>query len=243
MAQAKGARIAFIAEPDANISLMGSLIKRYSGNDRMFARKCNENGGSFDPMFKMMLYCNAVPPIEGVDDAVEDRLVIIPYLSKYCNDAPETVEEQFAQRRFPMDPHFDAKIEAFRKPMVWIMINTFEKYMKEGISKPKIVQEYTANYWKENNPYKLFVAENLLKTDNDGDKITATNVYKVFSIWFKTFLLTKRNSVPDAITLVKNLSSKNLLGEPKNRIWSGWRFNRFDGDESSAKPQKKHSID
>ena len=87
IAQARGARKADIAEPDGNISFMGSLIKRYSGGDRIFARKLHENGSSFEPMFKMVLYCNAVPPIEEADNAVENRIVIIPFLSRYCSDA------------------------------------------------------------------------------------------------------------------------------------------------------------
>lgn len=247
IAQSKGAHIAFIAEPDGGIPFMGSLIKRYSGNDRIFARKLHENGDSFNQTFKMVLTCNAVPPIEGADDAVERRLVILPFMTKYCDDAPEDEEERFKQKRFPKDLSFEKKLEGFRRPMLWIIVNSFEKYMKEGLKKedrPEAVQEYTRKYWEKNDPYKLFMVENLLKTDNAGDKVKVTDVFKIFNMWFKMTQNTKRSGVPDIITMTQHLSSPNFMGEPVNRIWSGWRFNKSEGsDDKPDRSKPKHNID
>lgn len=241
IAQAKGARSADIAEPDGNIPFMGSLIKRYSGGDKIFARKLHENGSSFDPMFKMILYCNAVPPIEEADDAVERRIVVLPFLSRYCIDAPTDVESQFAQRKFPMDPHFDKKIEHFRKPMLWVMINYFNKYRTEGIIMPQIVKDYTEKYWLENDPYKLFMTECLARTQSPGDRVTVSNVHKKFKVWYAANFSAKRNAIPNLTTMGRHLSSQNFMGEPKNRAWSGWKM--VDDMDSGRDPNgsRKHS--
>lgn len=247
IAQAKGARVAFIAEPDGKIPLMASLIKRYSGDDQMYARFCNENGGSFDIMFKMIITCNAVPPIEGLEEASENRIIILPFLTKYCDNAPESEKERFDQKKFPRDRKFKDKLESYRRPMVWIMVNYYEKYATEELKpedRPEIVKEYTSKYWENNDPYRLFMNEYLIKTGNKGDKVKITDVFKFFGIWWKIYASKKIDS-PDVMQMVKRLSSEKLMGEPENRIWSGWRFNSSDGlnGNSSKDKSSKHNID
>jgi hypothetical protein len=238
LAQAQSARYASIAEPDGKIPFQGSLIKRYSGGDTFFARACNQDGRSIEPMFKMVLSCNAVPPIDGADEAVERRLVIIPFESKYCDDAPKDVDEQFRIRRFPKDPMFENKIKIYRRPMLWIIMNYFERYMKEGITKPDVVKRWAEKYWEENDPYKMFVGENIIKTGEAGDKITVTNMYKIFKIWYNTYCKSKRSDVPDISLMQRHLTA--LLGEPDRRIWSGIRI---QGGNNEGDGKKKYKID
>lgn len=253
VAQAKGARVAFIAEPDGKIPLMASLIKRYSGDDKIFARKLHDNGDSFDVMFKMIICCNAVPPIEGLEDASENRMVILPFLTQYCDNAPDTEEERFKQKKFPIDTDFKDKLEYYRRPMLWIIINSYEKYATEGLrpeDRPEAVKEYTAKYWEKNDPYRLFIGENLEKTDNKGDKVKVSDVYTAFDRWWK-FYVSKKIEPPDIVQMTKRLSSDKFMGEPNNRIWSGWRFKESDGmkDRKSivsgigSKDKPKHNID
>lgn len=247
IAQAKGARVAFIAEPDGKIPLMASLIKRYSGDDKIYARKLHQNGESFDVMFKMILTCNAVPPIEGLEDASENRMIILPFLSQYCDGAPDTEEEQFKQKKFPMDRYFKDKISYYRRPMVWIMINYYEKYATEELkpeNRPKVVEEYTKKYWEDNDPFRLFIGEHLLKTGNKGDKVKVSDVFQVFVTWWRIHV-SKKQEPPDVVQMTKRLSSIKLMNEPENRIWSGWRFNKSEGIETSAsgRAKPKHNID
>lgn len=241
LAQAQNARYAGLPEADGKIPLQASLIKRYSGGDTFFARKCNQDGQSIEPMFKMVIYCNAVPPIDGADEAVERRLFIVPFESKYCDDAPETEEEQFKKRRFPKDPLFEEKVKTYRRPMLWILMNYFDRYMTEGIPRPKSVVEYTTKYWEENDPYKLFVSENILKTGSDGDKLAVTNVYKIFKIWYSTNFDVKKSGLPDIAAVTRHLSVSSLLGEYHCRVWSGVRINGGSNNDSGG--MKRHKID
>lgn len=247
LALAKGARAAFIAEPDGNIPFMGSLIKRYSGGDRFFARKCNENGEYIHASFKMILFCNAVPPIEGADEAVMNRLTILPFLSKYTNDCPDNVDDQFKERKFPKDPFFEDKIEAYRRPMAWIMVQYFPIYKKEGLERPKIVEEYTVKYWEENDPYKLFVTENMERVFKDeklqivdaSQKINITTVYRIFKIWHQSNFNQKRTGVPDIAAMLRHLSAPSHMGPPTNRIWNGWKIRENDDSKNNINTAKK----
>lgn len=239
LAQAECTRYISVAEPDTKIPFQGSLIKRYTGNDSMFVNPKFKDGKSINLMAKIAVYTNGMSEITGADKAVEERLCAIPMESEYSLDAPEDFEEQWRLRRFPMDLDFEQKIKKFRKPMLWLMVKYYPIYCKEGMVKPKIVQDYTNNYWENNNPYKLFVNENLIKTDNPGDKITATNMYNRFKIWYSKNYDSRKNGRPDIQNVVNMLSSRNILGDhDSKRIWSCVRF--LDTEYSD---NPKHSID
>ena len=47
----------------------------------------------------MIIGCNDVPRFENADKTVEDRLKILPFPSKFCDDAPKDINEQFKQKK------------------------------------------------------------------------------------------------------------------------------------------------
>lgn len=224
VAQARGSRAAFISEPEDSIPFQGNLAKRLSGGDRIYARKLYTDGGSFIPMFKMIIGCNDVPRFENADKAVQDRLKILPFPSKFCDDAPDDVDEQFRLKRFPKDDQFEEKIDGYREPMAWLMGHYFYKYRTEKLKPPKAVIEYNRKYWERNDPYKRFVHENYEKTDNKSDMLPITKTYTAFKSWYMTNMNARKKGVPEINIFEKHLSSDELMGEPNGkRIWVGWR--------------------
>lgn len=242
IAQAKGARAGFVAEPEDSIPFQGNLMKRLSGGDRIFARKLYTDGASFIPMFKIIIGCNDVPRIENADKAVQDRLKILPFPSKFTDDAPEDVEEQFRLKRFPKDDQFEEKIDSFREPMAWLMGHYFYKYRTEKLKLPDAVIEYNKKYWDRNDPYKRFVNENYEYTGNTNDMLPITKTYTAFKSWFMTNMNARKKGVPEINIFEKHLSSPELMGEPNaKRIWTGWRSVLCDAD--TRKSNRNDGID
>ena len=222
IAQAKHARFVSVTEPEEGMNLMAGLIKRYNGEDVTFVRKNYENGGNMDIMFKMVISCNTIPPIQGADDAIYRRLIVVPFMSKYTDEAPDDVEEQFRQRRFPLDRHFKKTIDSLRQAMLWLIISYYPKYFREGLSTPKLVKEYTDDYWANSDPYRVYIQENLVKTGVATNRIRKTELFKRFKAWYGFNYGRKKNV--DITTAIKHFSSDQLLGSPVNHIWSGYTF-------------------
>ena len=223
LAQAAGSRVAFSSEPESSIPLKCGNIKRWTGGDRFYARKNREDGGSVEASFKMVFVCNIIPQIEGADPAVVDRFRYLPFLSRYCEDAPETEEEQYAQRRFPIDYLFEEKLAKFRRPMAWIMYQYFSRYRKEGLKSPTIVKEYTAKHWQDTDPYEMFFTEYMLKVDVEEEpenRLLVTTLYTRFKPWFKLNFPT--SNPPNAATVTTHMAIK--LGNPKGRFWVDWKL-------------------
>lgn len=233
LAQAQGSHVAFSQEPESSVPLKCGNIKRYTGGDRFFARKNRDDGGSIEAMFKLVFVCNIIPRIEGADTAMVNRLRYLPFLSTYCHDAPEDPEEQKRLRRFPIDVQFVDKLKSFRRPMAWIMYQYFGKYRKEGLKSPKIVDAYTKEHWKRNDPYEMFFDEFCMKDEDPESKLMITAVFTRFKAWFRnTFPMSAQQ---DAATMTTHLSTEKRMGEPEGRFWIGWKLRAADDQQGLSK--------
>jgi len=159
LAQADGAHMAFVQEPDGDDTLKAGTIKEFTGGDTFFARFLNQDGGAVVASFTLFLMCNKVPIIPNCDKAIKNRLRIVPFLSTWVDHAPETEEEQFIQRKFQKDPMFEQQIPELAPAFLWILAEKYADYARIGLGEPKIIKEYTSEYWNENDVYYLFERE------------------------------------------------------------------------------------
>jgi phage/plasmid-associated DNA primase len=193
LARAKGARVAFLDEPEDDVSLQKGTIKRYTGGDSFFARLLQDNGGDVEATFKMILVCNKVPVIPNADKAIKNRTRLFPFLSTWSDKAPLDPAEQMRKRMFKKDPNFEKRIPKLAPAFLWLMTEYFHTYATEGLPDPTIVTEYTDNYWRDNDVYaqfaaekiqEVFVDENFTQHDTNA-KLSLTELYAEFKEWFK----------------------------------------------------------
>lgn len=159
LAQLMGSRIAFVQEPDGDDTIKGGVVKELTGGDSFFARFLHKNGGPVVASFTLMLLCNKIPIIPTADQAVMNRLRVLPFLSTWSDDAPLDRQEQYRQRRFPKDPNFEARIPKMAPAFLWTLVREYGNYTKMGLAKPQIIHDHTENYWQENLPINVFIRE------------------------------------------------------------------------------------
>jgi phage/plasmid-associated DNA primase len=230
LAQAANARGAILAEPDDRESMKGGIIKRITGGDRIFTRALNENGGSMDITFKTIMVCNRIPDIANVDRALINRFVVMPFLGTWCEDAPETEEEQFRQRRFKMDINFESRIPELARALLWIMVQYYSYYAEEGLAFPKIVKEYIEKHWADNDHYLQFIAEKIEYAYKDMDRkeydvnvtLSVQDLYPIFGRWFRDYY--PGVNLPTAAQFRSDMEMSGRLGpQPKRGLWLGIR--------------------
>lgn len=229
LAQARTARVAFLMEPDNGEDFRNGVLKMLTGGDSFFARFCRQDGGRTEAMFKLFLLCNAVPLIPNCDKAVKERLKIVPHLSTWVKprEAPTTLSEQFEKRLFPQDKFFDKKIPFMAPAFMWISVQMYKEYAREGLVEPKEVIEHTQHYWDENDVYLLFNNENIEqrwidpeKTQKDPNSILSLqDIYSEFNKWFKeTYPGVK---IPDRNSVKKELSVRWKCKPNSENCWGG----------------------
>lgn len=220
LARSKGTHLGAISEPNATDRLDAGIIKRYTGGDTFFARFLHQNGEEIAPSFKLVFMCNKIPNIYGTDKALESRFLCLPFLSKFCDDCPDSEEEQLRQMKFKRDENFDYKIPSFLTPMAWLMKQYYPIYVEEGIrNPPRIVVEVTQKHWEDTDIYRRFISELIVKAD--GSKLYLRAMYEDgFKPWYKKsgFQIKK---IPEIYALLDEM--KRLLGKPQGatHYWEG----------------------
>ena len=233
-AQARAARVAWLQEPDSDDSIKNGMLKQQTGGDSFFTRGCNENGGIMVLTYKLFLMCNHVPIIPNSDPATKKRVRILPFLSKWIENPPESIEEQYRRRLFKLDPHFERLIPRFAPAFMWYMVQMFALYRKEGLNEPQIIKDHTANYWVENDIYEQFKEEKITKAlkiipnvpaeqypIDETAKITEGGMYSTFKEWFKQNYGSLKT--PDKPLFVSEMSTR-LKCKPTKRAWHGIKF-------------------
>ena len=218
-----GVRWAVLQEPDAKDVINIGILKELSGNDTFFARGLYKEGSEITPMFKLVLICNEPPKLPYSDKATWNRIRVIPFEATFCDDAPETLEEQMLEKRFPKDPHFSSKIPAMTEAFFWVLLN-HRKNMKRRFE-PEKVKMATAQYKKKNDIYRQFIDE--CTVEDETSSIRLLELYSQFKEWF-------RDSMPNHQLPIKNEVKEYFLkvwGEPgKGCQWNGYRIRTMQDD-------------
>ena len=211
-----GVRWAVLQEPDKKDVLNIGIFKELSGNDTIYGRdlfKGSEDAGEIELMIKLVVICNDPPIIEYSDKATWNRIRVIPFESTFCDDAPETIEEQVLQKRFPNDRDFKDKIPGLVKPFMWVLLNHRKNNPK--FVEPNKVKCATELYRKKNDIYRQFTDERIV--DDPKSKICLADLHNNFKEWYMESIgkdVPKKSDFRDCIT--------KMWGEPgKGLIWVG----------------------
>jgi hypothetical protein len=220
IAQSKGTCCAFVSEVTGNETLQAGPVKKYTGGDELFARSCNQDGGSFEATFKIIMQCNTIPQVSGADKAAIERFLIIPFISYWSDDCPEDPEEQMAQRSFKKDPTFDRRIPALAQAMAYVMVKYYPIYCEEGLNPPQSVIDYTNKYWENNDPYNKF-GKQCLRREEGGLGISEQDTYNVFKTWYRESY--PGENPPGNNVFYDQMIQPIRLGKPgEDGRWKGW---------------------
>ena len=212
-----GQRFAFLQETSKKETVNVGMLKELSGNDTFFARGLFKEGRDMTPMFKLCLVCNEPPKVEDAqtDQATWNRIRVIPFESKFVEDAPISRKEQTEQKLFPIDRQFDEKIPDLLEGLVFLLLSEFSRVGKQ-IYEPEEVTLATQVYKNKNDYFGIFTGEKIRNDENEST--TINELYIVFKDWFKE---ANENSVMPSKQEVKDYFTR-FWGQPENGIrWKG----------------------
>lgn len=178
-----GARIIFGQETNKKEYMNLGTLKKLSGGDRFYVRGMYKDGREIVPMFKLVLACNNLPRLPAEDPAVWIRMRVIPFESTFCDDAPEDLDEQYKQKRFPIDRKFSEKIKDLIKPLAWFLIQRLKNRGDRKIIEPAKVLAATEHYRKDNDIFLQFIEEKIIP--DEKCILYLNDLYATFKDWHK----------------------------------------------------------
>ncbi len=152
-----GVRAMWMEEPNADEEISQGILKHLSGNDSFYTRGLYQTGREIEPMFKMFVICNSLPPMKhGGDKATWNRIRVIKFESTFSNECPKTPEEQLLKKKFPKDNTLDQRIPHLTQALAWFLL---EHRKLPRIDDPPEVLNATNDYRSTNDIYAQFVGE------------------------------------------------------------------------------------
>lgn len=167
VAALKGARFVSASEVEHNRRLAESKVKQLTGRDTVTARFLFGEFFDFIPEFKLWLSTNNKPVILGTDDAIWDRLRLIPFNVRFDGPSAEANLPEQLRAELP-------------GVLAWIVEGCLE-WQEHGLQEPEQVTEATKQYREEMDTLAAFIEERCVIRE---DAIApATPLYKQYRMW------------------------------------------------------------
>jgi phage/plasmid-associated DNA primase len=175
-----------IQEPNKDEGINVGILKELSGNDTYYARDLFQRGKDIreiNPMFKIIIICNDLPVIVNADQAVWNRIRVIPFESTFVgqDELPLTYEEQLREKKFPIDECFSEKIPHMLSPFAWILLTHYKKTEGKIGHQPEKVNRATMLYQSRNDVYKQFMMECIVSSENSN--LFIVDAYSCYKTW------------------------------------------------------------
>ena len=179
MHSCKSSRLILVEEPEETDTLITSRLKEFSGDGKIKTRGLHENAFEFDPQFGLIFFCNQIPSLSKVDNAIGRRLRLLDFPFKFC-DIPIMNNEKLIDRN--LNILFKDNIE-YRQAFAYILLDNWKNknLNKNKMNTPIEVMQVTNEYMEDCNEVKKFIKDFYEITNDNDDKITSRDLYT----WFK----------------------------------------------------------
>jgi P4 family phage/plasmid primase-like protien len=199
LADLEGTRLAVAMEIEDGRRIAESLVKHLTGGDRLTARRMNQDFREFWPTHKLWLGANHKPKVNGTDNAIWRRILLIPFSS--------TVPKNEQDRSLP-----EKLREELPGILAWAVRGCIE-WQTEGLGVPDEVRATTESYRAEEDILFGFI-ENCCVV-HPTKTVGSTDLYEAFKEWTGTEITQK--------ALAQRLQEKGFERGRRNtgKYWKG----------------------
>jgi len=224
LAEAKGKRFGYMSEPSDREHIDVGIFKELTGGDVIKARALYKEYIEFKPQFKLWLLCNEIPKVPPHDQGTWRRMVSIECNSKFVdNPNPRYPNE------FPIDRSLSQKIDSWREAFLWLMIEYYREYKKEGLDLPECLIKTTEEYRRSCDSYSNFIDEYVCKITPEYEEeekkkkknkrnlgVRIEDLYTEFETWYEEYYSGKKSvSKAEFIDYLKKKYGKNVVKRGK----------------------------
>ena len=207
-------RLVTTSEIGKDGTLDSTLIKEITGGDPITCRFLYRETFSYIPRFKLIMALNQRPNLSVKDQAIWDRVHLVPFTVRIPESKLIPQEELMAK---------------FKSEMPGIMswaVKGAQMWIEEKLQKPKIVKEAIADYKQDIDPNTLFLETRF--TDDLNDAVASQALfedYKNFARQHNLDLSLGFDTKAFGRTIMKRFktTSKRIDGQSK-KVYQGFKL-------------------
>lgn len=180
IASLPGVRLLRTSEPKRGSKLAEDMIKLVTGGDKITARHLNRDFFEFFPTFKLTMQGNHKPRIDGVDNGIWSRVLLVPWLI--------TVPEGEQDLALP------AKLKTEASGILNRLLDGLCDYLDHGLSPTDEVLAATADYRHDSDPVGEYIkdcteAREPMKDEASGKltewRVSGKEIFETYMAWAK----------------------------------------------------------
>lgn len=167
VAALKGARFVSAAEVEKGRRLAESKVKQLTGSDTVTARYLFGEPFDFRPVFKLWLSTNNKPVVQGTDDAIWDRIRLVPFTQRFEGDKA--------------DPKLPEKLREELPGILAWMVEGCLGWQEHGLGEPESIVSATKQYREEMDTLAAFLEDRCIIREDLV--VPATPLHKEYLQW------------------------------------------------------------
>lgn len=167
IARLKGARLVLTSESQDGAKLNEARVKALTGGDTIVARQLYQSEIEFKPQFKLFLFSNHKPVIDGTDEGIWRRICLLPFTVKISDEE--------------LDLDLQRKLIGEYSGILNWAIQGFRDYKKNGFLIPNVVIGATESYRSDSDIFMQFWDECVC--EDTGSTISAAELYTCYRLW------------------------------------------------------------
>jgi putative DNA primase/helicase len=176
-----GKRLVITSETEEGRHLNESLVKSFTGGDRIRARRVREDSWEFDPTHKIILVTNHRPKIRGTDEGIWRRVLLVPFEVQFLDpDDPRYEGQEIPPERI-RDKGISGRLKLeYQGVLSWLVRGCLD-WQRGGLRIPDKVRAATTSYRESEDVLASFLAEKAVY--GPSLKVKAGEFYKAFKKW------------------------------------------------------------
>lgn len=172
LAKLKGKRLVTMAESESGGKMDASIIKQYTGGEKITARELYQSAITYIPQFTLWLSCNDLPAVRDKSLFASDRLRIVEFNRHFTE----------AERDTTLKTYFESQ-EAMAGIFTWLVIG-YRNYRKHGLKRSEAMDRVVHQYEKDNDAIWQFLDACCVK--DDDSKTRLKSLYERYKLWAKS---------------------------------------------------------
>jgi P4 family phage/plasmid primase-like protien len=180
--------VVFLQEPNPEEKIKAGKMKEMTGNDSMYVRQLFKSGKTMVLKAKIVIVCNNIIEIPGMDAAIRRRIVVVPFGSTFLDPA------EYASRKAkgtlePNSQTIDLSVEKelmkYKAAFMYLLCRRYSEWVDGGMAlkMPSVIKAVTEEYITRNN-YVLRFIKNFVHPLR-GSSVAVTEMFEMYKEWFK----------------------------------------------------------
>ena len=183
-------RFCLVQEPDEKQRICSATLKELTGDASINCRTLYSTNTKTQLHLSLFLECNKLPKLDEVNDAVQRRIEVIPFVAKFVDkDAYESLSEleRIETNTSMVDTYYktdEFKVN-YKQALMMVLMDKFKKYRLNGYqfsSVPNACKVKAGSYLATSDDIYTWFIENFERTDDNISYLYLDDIYSSFML-------------------------------------------------------------